>query len=556
MEDKELLRFVRNCGRMLEMQVVSAGTATVVANLVAPVSQPDVSRQDPRESFRLAVCSFMWKPMTVKAVKDALLRFESMATEELQAVLSKERPLLVHTFLQVFAENNILESLERVGARLCEQKNLFSNIGLKTMWLSGAWLADRKGWSTSPHNIKAPDLVRGHYFEPAIVALDNRMPRLQGGISRIANVPGPLIATVYHIASSDTTTATLVTTAATTKRPLWVLSTEFPAGSKAPISATATDFGAVHAALSSCVQQCLAREPLLAIAMSTQHRLSENEFKQGITECFQASHAEHCLDSMSVEQLELVVFAALQLANGANIHEPLKVPDFCKNLLKYLAPNACGEQVMVADHIVSKLQIPSIAYLPMKHTVEETQYESSIAQGEMASRRKEVNANIRKSNGNLKEGKTPRPEDHSPIPTVHSAKEMALETTIPWLVPSCLKEKYESSLPGLQRHFDDMNIAALVPGLCDIDAYQWPPSGDGSNNLLWKFEVKGRSTNYPMSDGVKDLVKKCGDHGHTDGLHHAMLIAVRGQWGSETCIWLVEKNNVKYLRVVLLLSGL
>lgn len=565
--DKELLRFVRNCGRVLSMRVVPAGTATVAANLVARVGQFDASREVPEESFCWAACHFLWKPMReteINAYSDAISRLLPATVEEVRNVLLMERPLLVHLLLRKLTElldtspagtnfntHALLTNLVLVGRILCVQKGIGFSSGLKTIWLSGAWLAEKKGWSTSPHNIRGPDMVRGHFFEPAIVSLVNGMPRLQGGIARLENVPGPLTATLYHIAALDTNV----------DHPVWVLSTESPESSHATAAAAET-FDSVHAALSSCVQQCLAREPLLAIALSTQHRLSERDFKKGITECFQTSHAEFSLGHMSGENLENVVYAALQLANGGNILETVNIPDYCKELARYLSPNASGEQVVVNESVLSSFGIPPLFCVPAKHTEAEIQYDiPAVAYNEAMKRRNESNTAVLKYNADLKEGEPQKHVDHTPIPSVHEAEHLALGTKIPWLIPSSTaKVLNESSLGGLRNLFNGAGIAALVPGLtnaaCDIDAYEWPPCSIDSDVLLWKFEVKGRSTQYSMTDGVKDIVKKCGDEGHSDGQHHAMLIAVRGQWETQTRVWAVEKNGKRYLRVVLLLSGL
>ena len=90
---------------------------------------------------------------------------------------------------------------------------------------------------------------------------------------------------------------------------------------------------------------------------------------------------------------------------------------------------------------------------------------------------------------------------------------------------------------------------------CDIDAYKWPPAKKGDASLVWKFEVKARSGDYSKKDAIKDLVKKCGDHEEKEGLHHAMLIALRGTLKQELCVWMVEKQNQKYFRIVMLVSG-
>lgn len=551
---KELLRFVRNCGRMLKMRVVPAGTAAVVANMIASTG-PTASRNTPEKSDVWASCHFLWNPIKEEEMSknESIAKyatFQQMDTVDLQNILLGERPLLVHKFLENDADD-IFDRLNQVGSNLCSQKRVDDKPSLKTIWLSGAWLAEQTGWATSPHKVTPPDLVRGHFFEPAMASLRNGMPHLQSGIAQLENVAGPLTATVYHIIAKDTERQ---------KSPLWVLAANYGKGTDSrEVAGVAEKFYLIKEALSSCVQQCLVREPLLAVALSFQHRLDEDDFMSGIHDCFQTSISERSLGSMSGEQLELIIFAALQLANGQDYYNPATVSVFCERLVKYLSPNDGKEDDRVKASVAADLSIPDISYLPAKHKGKPCQYEYPDAFAYAEEFRKEKNAAIEAANAKLDPGTPKFPIDDSPIPQVLEAKALT-EESIPWLVPACATNVNQRSLPGLRKLFKNKNIAALLPGsknsACDIDAYQWPPCDVGAPKLLWRFEVKGRSNKYALKNGVKDLIKKCGDDSSKEGLHHAMLIAVRRQWETATCMWTVRKGNQQYLRVVLLVSGL
>ena len=76
----------------------------------------------------------------------------------------------------------------------------------------------------------------------------------------------------------------------------------------------------------------------MAIALSAAHRLTVEQFKRAIYETFLTSHSDWSLGIMNGELMEVITFAALQQANGGDIENPNRVPDFIKSLLEYLSP--------------------------------------------------------------------------------------------------------------------------------------------------------------------------------------------------------------------------
>mmetsp|Transcript_21467 Transcript_21467/g.31778 ORF Transcript_21467/g.31778 Transcript_21467/m.31778 type:complete len:101 (-) Transcript_21467:305-607(-) len=65
---------------------------------------------------------------------------------------------------------------------------------------------------------------------------------------------------------------------------------------------------------------------------------------------------------MSGEQLELIEFAALQLASGAKIEARNTLPQFCEELISFLAPKTPHDKYRVNEKVVSKLDIRMITY--------------------------------------------------------------------------------------------------------------------------------------------------------------------------------------------------
>ena len=86
------------------------------------------------------------------------------------------------------------------------------------------------------------------------------------------------------------------------------------------MTAIIEDFSSVTNVLALCTQQCLIKEQLLllAIVLSTQHsQLSIEEFYHtSINKYFVESQSKRCHDTLCSEQVELIVFAILQMAKG------------------------------------------------------------------------------------------------------------------------------------------------------------------------------------------------------------------------------------------------
>jgi hypothetical protein len=100
-----------------------------------------------------------------------------------------------------------------------------------------------------------------------------------------------------------------------------------------------------------CIQQCLAREPLLAIALSTSkcHRLKVEKFRKGVHASFRDSLPGMTLGAMNGELFELIVFVALQQANGSGIKERNTIGGFITSLVGYLSPHETNELSLIEN---------------------------------------------------------------------------------------------------------------------------------------------------------------------------------------------------------------
>jgi len=544
---KNLFRFLRNTGRTLKMRVVAAGTAATSTNMIENEQGNAASRKDVGKSYKWTLCHFYWKPMKegelhLDTFEDAMIN-----TNDFKGLLLRHRPLVIKRYLDLLRQDgmSIVERLENLGDTLTLEKNLLPENMF--VWLTGVWL-EQTSLPSSPYLLTAPDLVRNHFFEPAMLALDNGMPHVTNGSFRYSTISSPLTVTIYNVSRVDVEPKERRT------GPLWMITAKKSLqGSQAEVSQTAlaTSYDHITNSMAYCAQQCLAREPLLAIALSFYHRLNVEEFHKSITACYHESHAEYSLGAMSGEHLELITFAALQLANGNKLASKNKLPSFVDSLIKYLSPlDVSADRFKVKQGVLDKWGIENVNYRRAKQASGPTFCHETASSESIAIRRKKMSIKKRKNN----DGKEIR--YHSENPPELSSEGLENDYNgfdMPWMVPSC-SIREESKV--LKTMFSDVDIAALVPGRtnasCDISAYSWPPN---QNSALpkWKFDVKGRSSEYSQTDGIKDLVKKCGDDDDILGLHHAMLIAVRGQLQTEQIVWKVNKGGEWYFRIVLLI---
>jgi hypothetical protein len=215
----------------------------------------------------------------------------------------------------------LLDDLERktpgreLGALLClagnklqAQKNI--SLSSKFHWLSGAWLEGGRK-VPSAFYMMAPDLVRGHFFEPGItVVSESTKPYLGTGISSVERVKGPRTLRVdrYMIQGEPWWSISNFAKAAIE------METPFLRQTKKNTSLTRSR-DEILGSLTTCVQQCLVRVPLLAVAMSFAHRLTPSDFKKLVSQGISTSLAQHTVGCVSGNFNEHICFAALQLAS-------------------------------------------------------------------------------------------------------------------------------------------------------------------------------------------------------------------------------------------------
>jgi hypothetical protein len=561
-EDKNRLRFVRNLGRVLGMKVFIVGTSAACANVLeCPDNGLCFSRQDIKENtFRWMDYRFIWTPMTGSSLdslssKDRRIEQQvpkkllGVELTDLREVLLLHRPLFVLTFVRelVYETNlNIADILYGVGRQLIKSKGLnrAKCQGKVFVWLSGAWL-DSSCQASSPYTIAPPEMVNGHFFEPAMASSvsttrmhgEEVVPRLTNILGCVNVTSAPLHITLYKVPVCDLKHKG---EGRQTRRPKAVGSSRWlmRAARKESNSHSAltSNFRAIQAAMSLCVQQCLKREPLLAIALSIHHRLTADEFSSGIHQCVRESIYDRTVGAINGELHEHIAYAALQQANGDNIEEPNNISTFIITLIKYLSPGREAEQIEVHDDICEELKFGPIHYHHGKRG---------------------VTCCFGKWSQNDPTDTIPKDWFSSNIDNIEKEFGSTTCVSIPWLVPACSNDiRYNACLSTV---FGGLNIAALVPGStnarCDINAYEWPPRDSADPEPLWKFEVKSRSDHYSMTTGVKDIVDKCGDK-EGKGMFNAMLIGIRGQTKTEVCVWRVMPvNEVSYLRVVILVAA-
>lgn len=312
----------------------------------------------------------------------------------LATLLLLGRPLVAHYFAEVVQiGDDLARALTRVGKTIETTKN--PSPEAKVTWLMGIWLG-QDHISTSPFAVKPPELVCSHFFEPAMQTHLNGKPFVGKGIARTSKA-GKLTASVYSIVNGD-----LTETEGDYKDGAWAVNIDGfdPPGGGYSL---ACDFDDVSSALSPCIQQCLAEEPLLAIALSFIHKFPNGkEFQQALSGCLRESQAEHTLNAMSGEQMELIVFAAIQQASFHVSDRQIQgLLSFCKKLIDFLVPTKVSGKITPAQlhnwGIISEEKM-----LAMNKEEEE-----KVAEKERKKVRETRSCRSRKKNGNYSEEKGP-----------------------------------------------------------------------------------------------------------------------------------------------------
>ena len=157
-EREGLLRLLRNMARVLQMRAVMAGTASCLPNMMRTSDHSRISTAQ----TKWMECHLYWQSMKTPPT----------SLRELGAsVLRKHRPLfllLLQDLRKQYPQFGLGELLNQAGENLEIKKSI--SLSGKFHWLSGAWLEGGRK-VPSAFNTMAPDLVRGHFFEPGITVL-------------------------------------------------------------------------------------------------------------------------------------------------------------------------------------------------------------------------------------------------------------------------------------------------------------------------------------------------------------------------------------------------
>ena len=310
---KNRLKFLRNFGRQLEMRVVLAGTAATAANMSTNHEANSASRFQ-KSDMTWAEVLFLYKPI-----------------ETLQIGTKsnfKVRPL-VHKWLEEASEDARVDIYTAIGfvSQMIPDSKAFSNES-KFVWASGACLSGKEN-NSSPFLLQPSELVRGHFFEPAIATYTD-----ENGQQRIYEGTG------FHEISRKVGQHRLqIIKANCGENLMWLLK-----GDKFDVVALSAKYGSVEYALSSnCVQICLATEPFFAVAIALANRYKDyngkkqDAFREGICQALPETLMQRSKGELDGELHEYIIFAALQLAcTEKGLGSKVTVKECVEFLNKYL----------------------------------------------------------------------------------------------------------------------------------------------------------------------------------------------------------------------------
>lgn len=656
MEKAQNLRFLRNFGRAMKMRCVLASTAAVAANMACEKWTPMSNSRLTAATERIwAVVYIVWRanadpssaPAAVASgpvgqasqashVEELFPNLTTATTvddskqegdhktpilgkgddddpdgqeryKSMQACLREGRPWmqkLVTDELRTLKvtdsinEENLRKVVTNVGGQIITAKFLRAKNATDSQvnWMMGGWL-EREEASLHSFRLGAPELVRSHFFEPAI-RVSSRTNELHDGtgMGKVRPRNGPFCVSIVRTVDQNAVWWTVH--AAETPAQTFPL----PTGQ----TVTVQEFQGVEYMLKYCVQQCLAKEPLLAVALSRVHKVTAQQFSDSIYRTHQeATYVTGCQAHGQLhEQISFGALVAARSYCGIDPENAPSVQTFVKLLWPYLDPKPRINDLPPALNFVveqpAKLSTKSeelgMVYLRLVWTevadldvdCERNQFKLDLPyKSEEADQLSEI---VKKEAGEEKLMSTPAATapavgaNSSTAPSskrstkkrkrmrfyvtwthldgesdpgaeaeLTTLKNLMMETKMPVLVPACSTDKLRSAVDRFPKLFDGMDIAGLVPGStgarCDADAYSFQVD----TPRVWAFEMKSRSTDYSRNKAMTDLLTKLTEPKETNTAQadsHAMMIASKATGTPECLVW---RTGSKRLRVVLLL---
>jgi len=147
-------------------------------------------------------------------------------------------------------------------------------------------------------------MVATHFFEPAISLVRDKYgyyePYLGHGVADSGRKTGPLSLTLLKL-SSDV--GGLLDWCAIPR-----------ISNERAYTCVSHSWARVSYFMTHCVQQCLAREPFLAVFLSIASYLTRDDFQSAVSSIYQESPTQRSVGNLDGELFEYTAFAALQLA--------------------------------------------------------------------------------------------------------------------------------------------------------------------------------------------------------------------------------------------------
>lgn len=337
-EQAGLLRFVRNFVRALGMRGVLVGTSATAANMIFEKGDSGAASGLGQGDVRWMEVQFLWSPPKESSLPSvAADDSENDCTKVIRKALMKSRPLLLAKSMSELEGNQRkaptasppplpaesisepdaneldakgIETVEKrrawlvsLGRQVKEVRKQHMKAEDDIFWLCGSHL-DGSFRRPTPFLLKSTELVMSHYFEPAIaIRMGSECPyggeftmQLVGRLSRHQRI-------CINLRTKNGET-------------LWLIG--FPdenmkfSGRKYSIFA---NFDFLRYCLTHAVQQCLAREPLLAVSLSLSDKITTpDEFANAVNKAFKETVFQRTIGSVDGEVNELLFFAILQLA--------------------------------------------------------------------------------------------------------------------------------------------------------------------------------------------------------------------------------------------------
>jgi len=394
--------------------------------------------------------------------------------------------------------------LESVGGKLRISKRLSRDSHL--IWLAGPWL-DGAYKMPAALQMQAPELVRGHFFEPAIAVNSGNCPLFDPGLCAWARRSSPLRLGV-NICVHDPNPLFSVTV----QNGIDLLPKTLSCGS------IAESFPPVERCFTNCIQQCLSREPLLAVALST-IEIDEKSFQEAISTNWRQSLSQRTVGQLDGALYELFFFAALQLASHSKGRKLCGVVDFINQVKCYVCKYKGKKIPNLKGEMLENLRLNSDYETERNNSTDNLEWHTYVVDGNIIKRQQ----NVTKMFGDCK---------------------------IPWLVPANSKENL---MKLSSKVFGDVIIAGLFPternASFNAQVYVLRPAKAED----WVFEFRARA-DYSLNAAVQDLKRKCEKYKDAK-LCHAMLIAVRKGFQSQAAAWEVKGAwNKRLFRVAIVLG--